>query len=122
MKAAAGKAARLTEENPALKDAEKAVRKAADKVSKDVTATAKTVRNTAKKAVKAATVEQSVVVEYAGRQISAAAVMAACEKDYADRYGKKAVKSVTVYIKPEENCAYYVINGEGSDDYRIELS
>ena len=32
-----------------------------------------------------------------------------------------AVSEFVVYVKPEENAAYYVINGEGSDSYRIDL-
>ena len=34
---------------------------------------------------------------------------------------KTPIETIDVYVKPEENVAYYVINGEGSDDYKIEL-
>ena len=27
----------------------------------------------------------------------------------------------TIYVKPEENAVYYVINGKGSDDYKVIL-
>ena len=58
-------------------------------------------------------------------------------KAYADSYGELAdqaakaafaqahegveIKSIELYVKPEEAVAYYVVNGEGSDDYKIEL-
>ena len=31
------------------------------------------------------------------------------------------IKSVELYIVPEKSAAYYVVNGEESDDNRIEL-
>ena len=31
------------------------------------------------------------------------------------------IKTMDVYVKPEEGVAYYAVNGEGSGDYKIEL-
>lgn len=59
------------------------------------------------------------VFEFNGRQIDVAAVekkaVAAAKKK------KKDLKSVEVYVVANQNAAYYVIDGEGKDDYRIEL-
>ena len=47
-----------------------------------------------------------------------------CIRDRA--YTKKGnkvgdIKTIEIYVKPEENAAYYVVNGVGADDYKIEL-
>lgn len=119
VKAAADKASKMTEDTP-LKDAEKVVREAAAKVSKEAAEKSEVVREAVKKARKAV-VKHAVTIEFQGRQIVAKDVLAACEKAYDEREDKKPVKALDVYIKPEENCAYYVVNGEGSDEYRVEL-
>ena len=47
-------------------------------------------------------------------------------KPVAKAYTKKGnkvgdIKTIEIYVKPEENAAYYVVNGVGADDYKIEL-
>lgn len=63
----------------------------------------------------------NVVIEYAGKQIAAADAVKAAIKAYKKANKGVVVKKVDVYIKPEENAAYYVVNGEASADYKIEL-
>ena len=31
------------------------------------------------------------------------------------------IETISVYVKPEENAAYYAVNGAGSEEYRIQL-
>ena len=31
------------------------------------------------------------------------------------------IRTIDVYVKPEENAAYFAVNGIGSDDYKVEL-
>ena len=49
-------------------------------------------------------------------------LIAAAKKAYT-KLGNKAsdIKSLDIYVKPEEGVAYYVVNGTGSDDYKIKL-
>lgn len=58
-----------------------------------------------------------VVIEYQGKQYDQDKVVkkvkAAC--------GKKSAKNLAVYIKPEEDAAYYVCDGNGGDDCKVEL-
>lgn len=61
------------------------------------------------------------VVEFGGRQVAAKDVLAQAEKEYAMTHPGTVIKSIELYISPEQNAAYYVVNGEGSDDFRIQL-
>lgn len=65
--------------------------------------------------------EKSVVVEFGGRQVVAKDVLAQAEKAYAETHPETVIKTIELYISPEQNAAYYVVNGEGSDDFKIEL-
>ena len=42
-------------------------------------------------------------------------------KLYKSVHKRKAVKDFKVYVKPAEGAAYYTVNGEGSEEFRIEL-
>ncbi len=42
-------------------------------------------------------------------------------KTYKSVHKRKAVSELKIYVKPEEGMAYYTINGEGSEDFKIEL-
>ena len=33
---------------------------------------------------------------------------------------KEEIKTLDVYVKPQEHAAYYAVNGEGSEEFRIE--
>lgn len=63
-------------------------------------------RTAAKKAVSAA-----VVVQFSGQEISMDAVVENVKKAFEVEGNKvSAIKDIQVYVKPEENAAYYVIN------------
>ena len=55
-----------------------------------------------------------IYVQFLGREIYAKDVLENVKKIWTDEMGKKAgdLKDVKIYIKPEENKAYYVINGD----------
>ncbi len=42
-------------------------------------------------------------------------------KAYKSVHKRKNVTDFVVYVKPEENAAYYTVNGEGSEEYKVEL-
>lgn len=76
----------------------------------------------AKKAPAKRAAKGSVYVQFAGKEFSDKDLIEAAKKAYV-ALGNKAgdIKTIDVYVKPEESAAYYAVNGEGSDAYRIEL-
>ena len=42
-------------------------------------------------------------------------------KAYKSTHKRKAVTDFRIYVKPEENAAYFTVNGEGSDDFKVDL-
>ena len=48
-------------------------------------------------------------------------IAAKAYKAYKSTHKRKVVTEFHVYVKPEENAAYYTVNGEGSADFKIEL-
>ena len=71
----------------------------------------------AKKAERKATV----VIEYGENQIVAKEVLDAATKAYKANHRGVTIKTIEVYIQPENNVAYYVVNGDGSDDFKVSL-
>lgn len=71
------------------------------------------VRRTAKKAAEK-TVNTEVFVQFSGKEVYAKDVVETVKKLWAEEMGRKAeeLNDLKVYIKPEENRAYYVINGD----------
>jgi len=65
--------------------------------------------------------EMSVTVQFKGKDIVAKDVMEAAKKAYMEANPDGEIKSVDIYVKPEENVAYYAVNGEGSENYKIQL-
>lgn len=72
---------------------------------------AKAVTKTAKKAAKK-DIKIKAFVEYYGKQVEEKDIIARVKKAWT-RSGKKVgdIKEMDLYIKPEENAVYYVING-----------
>ena len=74
----------------------------------------------AKKAPVKKEIKTAVYVQYAGKEAEVEKLVAAAKKAYGAAGHKETdIKTVEIYVKPEENTAYYVINGEGSDNYKI---
>lgn len=74
-------------------------------------------------AKKKASIDAAAYIEFSGNKINVSDVMEKVRAHYTENFEKKCgvLKSVTLYIKPECDVAYYVANGVGSDDYKIEL-
>ena len=81
-------------------EAKKAVEKATEKVKKA----------TAKKEIKT-----TLFVEYYGKQVQEKDMIASVKKAWT-KSGKKVadIKTMALYVKPEENSVYYVINGDSA--------
>ncbi len=114
------KATAKTTETAEVKEAAKTV---AEATAEEIKAPAekKTVKKAAEKkpaakTVKAAKAETNteVYIQYWGKEVYAKEVVENIKKLWTGEMGKKAedLKDLKVYIKPEDNGAHYVINGE----------
>ena len=110
-KTATRKAAKTVSETVSTA-AEKAVKKA-EEVKAEVVAEVK--KPAARKAAPAKkAVKETVYLQYLGKEINADELMKAVKDIWTKQLKNKAadLKSVSLYLKPEENMAYYVINDE----------
>jgi len=89
------------------------------------TTAAKKTTTTAKKTTtkKAANVDASYFVQIWDKNIDASAILESVKNAWVEKFQGKLseIKSVEIYIKPEENKAYFVINGLSNGDYFVEL-
>ena len=106
------KAAEATEIKEVKAEAPKAEAKKAEEPKKE----------TAAKRTAAKDIKTSVVVQFAGKEVTEKDLIAAVKKAYTKKGNKVGdIKTIEIYVKPEESAAYYVVNGVGADDYKIEL-
>ena len=88
-------------------------------VKKETAAKKAPARRTAAK--KAEDVKATVTIQFAGKEVGAKNILEEAKKAFAAANKGVEIKTIDIYVKPEENAAYYVVNGVGSDDYKIEL-
>lgn len=55
-------------------------------------------------------IEKKVVLQYQGREVEEAALVEAATAAFRES-SKAIIKTIELYLKPEENAAYYVVNG-----------
>ena len=106
-KADAATVKKTTEKTTARKTA--AAKKTAEK---SASAKKPAVKRTAAK--KTASVNAEVYVQFWGKEVYAKDIVESVKKIWTDEMGKKEseLKDLKVYIKPEDNGAHYVINGD----------
>ena len=100
-------------------EVEKKVENEVEKVAAETKAVAEKVAK--KTSTKKTAPKATVTVEAAGKQFDITAIADKAVAAYKAMNEKASVKTVDVYVKPEEGVAYYVINGEGSADFKVEL-
>ena len=100
-------------EKPAKKPAAK--KTPAKKTATKTTAARKTVAKTTKTATAP---KETVKVQFGGDEYDFAEIKKTVEADYKGKV-KGKIKTVEIYIKPEDKAVYYVINSDFSD--KIEL-
>lgn len=116
VKETAAKAAAAVKETAAK--VEPAVKETAAKAAATVKETAAKAQTSAKAAVKKAAakaeIKETVYLQYLGKEINKDSVVARVKDIWTQELGNKAseLKSVTLYLKPEENAAYYIVNDE----------
>ena len=110
----------------AKKNAAAAVNKEAAKKEVKTTVaeeTAEKVTAVEKVAEKAAAVKEEFVLEFAGKQITQEEIKKKVKENWTkvQKNKIKDIKTIKVFLQPENSCAYYTINDEGNDSYKIEL-
>ena len=64
--------------------------------------------------------KETVVLQFAGAEFDFAKITKAVEADCKKKF-KGTAKTLAIYVKPEDNAVYYVVNGEEDPSYKIEL-
>lgn len=102
-----------------VKEAVKETAKAPVKVAAPKAEAKKPVARRTKKAAVAA---EEVFIQYAGKEFTTKDLVAEVKKAWTEMTGKKEeeIQDIKVYVKTEENKAYYVVNGEAEGHY-VEL-
>lgn len=74
-------------------------------------------------AKKSVSIEAKTVLQYAGKDVVTSEILETVKKVWVEKFQGKLeeVKTIEIYVKPEENRAYFVINGLGNGDYFVEL-
>ena len=104
-------AAETVTETAAEAPAEKSVKKPAAKK-------AASAKKPAAKTAKAAAPKETVKIQFGADEYDFAEIKKAVEADYKKKV-KGGIKTVEIYIKPEDKAVYYVVNGDFSD--KIDL-
>ena len=70
-----------------------------------------------------AEVKEEFVLEFAGKQITQEEIKKKVKENWTkvQKNKIKDIKTIKVFLQPENSCAYYTINDEGNDSYKIEL-
>ena len=80
---------------------------------------AATTKTAAKKAAKAVP-DEKVYIQFAGRETAVGAITDTVKNIWKDGgHRVSSIKSLEIYVKPEESAAYYVINGKETG--RVDL-
>ena len=87
--------------------------------AKKETTTKKT--STKKAAAKKSEPEVTVTIQYQHKEIVTTEVLEAAKKAFTEANPDVEIKTMDIYVKPEEGVAYYAVNGQGSGDYKITL-
>lgn len=102
-------------------ETKKAVTKVKDsKPVKKVAAGAKTAAAKTKKTAEKVTTKVNTYVEFAGKQISTEELEEKVRADYKAK-SKTRIKTIEIYVKPEDSAAYYVVNGKADEGNKIDL-
>lgn len=82
--------------------------------------TATTQKTTAKKK---AELSVSYVLQYSGKEVVTSEILETVKKIWVEKFQGKLeeIKTIELYIKPEENKAYFVVNGLSNGDYFVEI-
>ena len=92
--------------------AEVVVDKVVDEVKEAVADAKEEVVQKAKKAAAKKEIKTSLYVQYLGKEVAEKDMIASVKKAWTKAGNKVGdIKTITLYVKPEESAVYYVING-----------
>ncbi len=103
------------------KAVEAPAKKAAAKKPATKKATTTVKKTTAKK--EASVINATYVLQFSGKEVVASDILETVKKVWVDKFQGKLeeIKTIEIYIKPEEHKAYFVVNGLSNGDYFVEL-
>ena len=61
------------------------------------------------------------ILQFEGKDFDISNVAEKALKEYKSVHKRKTVNEFVVYVKPEENAAYYTVNGEVQEDFKVDL-
>ena len=61
------------------------------------------------------------ILQVGDKEFDITNIAEAALKEYKSVHKRKNVTDFVIYVKPEDNAAYYTVNGEGAEDYKVEL-
>ena len=98
-------------------------KKTASKKTAAKTAKTTTKTTTKKAAAKKEEINTSVAVQFSGKEVFTANLIEEVKKIWVEQFQGKLseIKSIELYIKPEEMKAYFVVNGSSNENYFINL-
>ena len=111
-KAAEAKEEAVAAANVKAEEPKKAAEEKKETVKKEATAKKAVKKSPAKKTeTKKAEKVEEIYLQFHGQEIFTKEIMEKAKKAYiAEGHRESSIKSIRLYIKPEENMAYYVIN------------
>lgn len=104
--------------------AKPAAKKATTKKATTTTTAAKKTTTTKKTTKKAATaIETKVAVQFSNKEVYTDSLLEQVKNDWVEKFEGKLedIKTIELYIKPEEGKAYFVVNGLANGNYFINL-
>lgn len=104
------------------KELGKEAKKQGSKVKESVEKAGKTVKSRAKKVGETLSGRETAVkvfVEFEGRQLAAEELAERAKEAYLAENPAVEIRTLELYVKPEESAAYYVVNGEASPAFKL---
>ncbi len=106
---------------PAAEKKTTAKKAAAEKTAAAPKAAAEKKTAAKKPAAKKAEPVIKTILQVDGKDFDLSTLAVDALKSYKSTHKRKAVSEFVVYVKPEENAAYYTVNGEGQEDFKVDL-
>lgn len=79
-------------------------------------------KKTRKTAAKKAAAKVNLYVQYAGKEILTEELVEKAKAVYVAAGNQESdIQTMDVYVKPEDNAAYFAVNGIGADEFKVEL-
>ena len=111
-----------------VKAAKAAVRSTAKASTAKKAGSAKPKKATAKKTTRKPTAKALLAkatavynIEFQGRSVTDKELAEKAVKDFMSKTGKTSLKKIELFVQPENSVAYYAIDGEGGDQFQINI-